>query len=580
MDENRTPEELTGDEWLENFLASKENEKEKEIEADEQAVFSAGLTHPNDVELEKIMREVSADRWAEEKNAEQISQDEEDDVKEYDPSAPPVIPTEEFKDAEFRDTFGEGEDLEQAFSATTEPEAAPQVEETEEDDTVPQEESPVEKRRPKKKREYWLWGLPQLASSAIWLVIIVFIGVTVGRVVWMCAADVLAFGREPIAATVTIQEGDDMDAVAQKLKDAGLIKYPSLFKLYADITDAQEKLVPGTYDFVSQSDSGETMVYDYMALVTVLSPYRSSLVVVDDVLIPEGYTSQQIYQLLEDKNICTAAEMEHFLTVQSHTVSEGETLTEEQKADNALVAKRENLFKRYWFLEGQTLEGKYALEGYLFPNTYDFYENDDPVRIVEKLLNAYNSAFTDKMKDDLAKLNERLEEMMRKNGYGDEYIQSHRYTIREVTIIASMIEKEAASSLEGFTVSSVIYNRLTNAREYPTLDIDATLVYSLGRQEIYDTDKADASNPFNTYKNPGLPPAPISNPSQSSLAAALDPEDTVKEDDTGNPILDSYGNTIRVYYYFYALDPETNMHHFSQTYAEHKAFLDSIKEDA
>jgi len=578
MDENRNPEELTGDEWLENFLAAKETEKE--IEADEQAVFSAGLTHPNDVELEKIMREVSADRWAEEKNAEQAKDDEEDDVKEYDPSAPPVIPTEEFKDEEFRDTFGEGEDLEQAFSPEPESEAEPQPEDIQKDEQVLQEEPPVEKRRPKKKSEYWLWGLPQLASSAIWLVIIVVIGVTVGRVVWMCAADVLAFGREPISATVTIQEGDDMDAVAQKLKDAGLIKYPSLFKLYADITEAQEKLVPGTYDFVAQSESGETMVYDYMALVTVLSPYRSSLVVVDDLRIPEGYTSAQVYDLLEAKKVCTAADIEHFLSVQPHAFIEGEALTKEQEADNALVEKRNNLFKKYWFLEGQTLEGKYALEGYLFPNTYDFYENDDPVRVVEKLLNAYDSAFTDKMKDDLAKLNERLEEMMRKNGYGDEYIQSHRYTIREITIVASMIEKEAASSLEGFTVSSVIYNRLTNAKDYPTLDIDATLVYSLGRQEITDADKADATNPFNTYKNPGLPPAPICSPSQSSLAAALDPEDTVKEDAAGNPILDGYGNPVRIYYYFYALDPETDMHRFSQTYAEHKAFLDSLKEAA
>lgn len=575
MDENRNLDELTGDEWLASFLAAKEAEKErqaaeKELGVDEQAVFSAGLTHPDDLELEKIMQEVHAEHWGEDLVTEQSA--EEDDVKEYDPSALPVIPKEEFKDEEFRDTFGEGESLERAFSDEPEPE-----EEMPEEPTEPQEDAPVEKKRPKKNREYWLWGLPHLASSLIWLAIIVTIGLMVGRIVWMCAADVLALNREPINVSVTIQEGDDIDDVAEKLKEAGLIRYPGLFKLYADITDAQEKLVPGTYTFKAQSTSGETMLYDYMALVTVMSPHRSSLIIVDDLRIPEGYTSAQIYDLLEAKKICTAADMEHFLSVQMVEAAEGQTLTEEQKQNNALVQRREKLFKKYWFLDGQTLAGKYALEGYLFPDTYDFYEDDDPARVIEKMLNAFNASITDKMKDNLAKLNERTEEMMRKNGYGDAYIESHRFTIRDIVIIASMIEKESANGIESFAISSVIYNRLTNAKNYPTLDIDATLVYSLGRQELTDADKADASNPYNTYKNSGLPPTAICNPSQNSLAAALDPEETVKMDDEGNPILDSKGNTTRVYYYFYAFNPKTHKHHFSQTYAEHQKFLDSLQ---
>lgn len=580
MDENRNLDELTGDEWLASFLAAKEaenanKEAAKEIGVDEQAVLSAGLTHPDDLELEKILQEVHAEQWAEEHAGQQFpTEEEEDDVKEYDPSAPPVLPTEEFKDEEFRDTFGEGEALEKAFSNDPQPEPEQECEEQPEQE---QEDPPVEKRRPKKKREYWLWGLPQLASSFIWLAIIVTIGVTVGRIVWMCAADVLALNREPINTTVTVQEGDNMDAIAQKLKEAGLIRYPGLFKLYADITDAQEKIIPGTYTFKSQSDSGETMIYDYMALVTVLSPHRSTLVIVDDLRIPEGYTSAQIYDLLEAKKICTAADIEHFLTVQMTVAEEGQTLTEEQKIDNALVKKREKLFRKYWFLEGQTLEGKYALEGYLFPDTYDFYEDDDPARVLEKMLNAFNAAVTDKMKDNLVKLNEWTEERMKKNGLSDSYIAQHRYTIRDIVIIASMIEKESANTIESFAISSVIYNRLNNAKKYPTLDIDATLIYSLGRQELTEADKADETNPYNTYKINGLPPTAICNPSQNSLAAALDPEETVKMDDEGNPILDKNGNTTRVYYYFYAFNPNTHKHHFSQTYDEHQKFLNSLK---
>lgn len=581
MDENRNLDELTGDEWLASFLAAKQagqTNTDDEIGVDEQAVFAAGLTHPDDLELEKILQEVHAEQWAEEHGTQP---EEEDDVKEYDPSAAVVIPTEEFKDEEFRDTFGEGEALEKAFS--NEPEAEPEQEEQPQE----QEEAPVEKRRPKKKREYWLWGLPQLASSFIWLAVIVTIGVTIGRIVWMCASDVLALSREPITATVTIEEGDDMDAIADKLKEAGLIRYPGLFKLYADITDAQEKIIPGTYVFKAQSDSGESMLYDYMAVVTVLSPHQSSLVVVEDLRIPEGYTSAQIYDLLESKKICSAADMEHFLTVQRVEAEEGKTLTEAQKEDNALVSKREKLFKKYWFLEGETLEGKYALEGYLFPDTYDFYENDDPARVIEKMLNAFKVALQNvrgNKEDNLAavrtELNEWAKETMKKNGFSDAYIEEHEFSMRDIIIIASMIEKESANGIDSFAISSVMYNRLTNAKKYPTLNVESALVYALGRQEITDADKADETNPYNTYKNGGLPPTPICNPSLNSLAAALDPEETVKTDAEGNPVLDKNGNTTRVYYYFYAYNPETYRSEFFQTEKAYNSFVESLKEKA
>lgn len=572
MDDNRNLDELTGDEWLASFLAAKEAEKERqdsEIGADEEAVFVAGLTHPDDLELERILEEVHAEEKAE---ADTSGQPEEDDVKEYDPTEVPVIPTEEFKDEEFRDTFGEGEDLEHAFSD----EEIPEIEEvlTEE----PQEEQIVEKRRPKKRREYWFWGLPQLASSFIWLAIIVTIGLTVGRIGWMCAADVLALNRKPITATVTIAPGDDMKAVSEKLKEAGLISYPGLFELYADITDAQEKIVPGEYTFVAKSDSGESMLYDYMALVTVMSPHQSTAAVVEDLRIPEGATCQQIFQLLEDNKVCTVKDMEHFLTVQMVQAEEGKKLTEAQKKNNALVKQREKLFRKYSFLKNETLEGKYALEGYLFPNTYDFYENDEPARVLEKMLNAFKAAITVKMENDLKQLNLFLYDTMRANGFDEEYIIAHQLTMRDIVIIASMIEKEASGTIESFTISSVIYNRMAHAKdEYKYLNIDSPLRYAMGEKKIEDTDRENFDSPYNTYLYPGLPPTPICNPSQNSLAAALDPEETIQLDEFGDAILDSSGNTKRIYYYFFALNPETQKHEFFQTEKAYKEFVASLK---
>jgi UPF0755 protein len=511
MDENKLPNQQSDDQWLDELLATPD--LGSEIGADEQAIAAAGLTHPDDLELEKIMQEVLSEVRAEEDVLAQTTV-----IDPVQPPAPQPEP-ETFKDDEFRAAFGEGESLNQVFSNApmpTPPEPQPEpapVEENEEDE-------PVEKGRPKRKKGDGLFGLPHLAATAIWLMIIVAIGVSVGRLVWLCASDVLAFGRKPITATVTIEEGDDIPTIAKKLKDAGLIEYTGLFEFYAGITEAQEKIKPGTYQFNAVTEDNETIVYDYMALVTVMSPRGNGLVIVDDLRIPEGYTCAQIFQLLEDKKVCTVAELEEY-------AANGE-------------------LDEYWFLEGVVRGDKYCLEGYLFPDTYDFYENDDPERVLEKMLDAFNASFTEVMRNKLAKL--------------------EGYTIRDVIIIASMIEKETANIPESFTISSVIYNRLNNSSEFPFLNIDATIVYALGGKSDLTEEDLKIDSPYNTYTNKGLPPGPISNPSQNSIAAALDPEETLDE------------NGKRIKYYYYALDPSTNEHHFSKTYKEHQAFLDSLKE--
>lgn len=543
MDENKTPLSPQDDSWLQDLFNNPD--LAPELEADELAVTSVGLTHPADLELEKIIQETLSQDWEAEAAQEELelpapelftmAPDLVDDAA--DPianSATTVIPSpvEEFRDDEFRDTFGEGEILDQIFNEFSQPEPAlepkPESEPERREETVEKEEpkeepkedpksepeDPLEKGRPKGKSGYGLLGIPHILATAIWLGIILIIGVTIGRMAWLCAADVLAFDRDPISVTLTIDEDDTIDDIAQKLKDAGLISYPRLFTKYAELADAMEHIKPGTYSLNSpeELEPEQFLVYDYKALVSVLSPYSSGLVVVEDLRIPEGYTCAQIFKLLEEKNVCTVAQLEEY-------AASGE-------------------LDDYWFLNGVARGDRYCLEGYLFPNTYDFYENDDPRRVLEKMLDAFDASFTDVMKSKLEGLD--------------------GYTIREVIIIASMIEKEAADDAESFTVSSVIYNRLSNPDEYPFLNIDATIVYALGGKAELTEEDLKLDSPYNTYTNKGLPPGPISSPSQNSIAAALDPEETN--------------------YHYYALDPTTEKHHFSSTYEEHKAFLDSIKE--
>ena len=164
------------------------------------------------------------------------------------------------------------------------------------------------------------------------------------------------------------------------------------------------------------------------------------------------------------------------------------------------------------------------------------------------------------MRIKLDTLNMTLSEMMRANGLSEEYIAAHQMTAREVVIIASMIEKETATNPESYSISSVIYNRLTNPNGETAgfLQIDATLVYINGGKTPSNADK-QIDSPYNTYLYKGLPAGAISNPGAYSLDAALSPAETA--------------------YYFYALDPATGVHHFSKTLKEHNDFLESIRNE-
>ena len=397
-----------------------------------------------------------------------------------------------------------------------------------EEDTLPLEvapeepapvrkERPVRKGRPKRKKGPGLFGIPHILATIIWLLIIVAIGTTLGRFLWVCAADVLAFGREDKDVTISVTTEDTMDSIAEKLHSAGLVRYPKLFLLYADLTDAEEDITTGTFTL--------NTVYDYHALVSQMSPRSGARAVVEDVLIPEGYNCRQIFALLEEKGICKAADLEKW-------AAEGE-------------------LSDYWFLEGVDRGHKYCLEGFLFPDTYDFYENSTPRAALEKMLDGFDYRVNEKMREQIPVLNEHLTEMMRKNGDSEEFIADNQFTIRDVVNVASLIEKETASNQESYRIASVIYNRLFNWGNTPRLlNIDATIIYALGGKTDLTSEDMTVDSPYNTYINTGLTPGPIANPGLASIEAALNPESTS--------------------YYYYVLDPNSGVHQFSKTLAEHE----------
>ena len=508
--------------WLDDVL--EQPEEAKEITADEQAIASAGLTHPDDLELERIVQETIAENWDNVAQEEGTSED---------PDATQFFTPQQFSTADLQniaENIDKAEDAKQeaneapvddvmddeldqpAFNSEAvqqtveEAEVLPieislevdDLEETIEEEEPVEADSAVKKGRPAKKSEYGLFGIPHLLSTGIWVVLILFIGITLGRTVWLCAVDLLALGKTGQAVTITIEDGETLSDVAKKLEASGLIRYSTLFETFAKVTGKGNRIQSGTINF------DENTVYDYNALISAMS-YRDGPTDIVEVMIPEGYNCKQIFALLEKKGVCTVKELEEY-------AANGE-------------------LSEYWFLEGIKRGEKYCLEGFLFPDTYEFYLSSDPKDAIEKMLDGFESRFSDSLKEKFEKMKTDLKLDL---------------TFYEMIIMASMVQKEKATDLEGYKISSVFYNRMRKPSEFLYLNCDSTIIYA---QDVY-AGQTSIIDSYDTYKTPGLPPTPICNPGLSSLDAAVEPESTS--------------------YYYFVLDKQNNEHVFAKTYSEHK----------
>lgn len=346
-------------------------------------------------------------------------------------------------------------------------------------------------RRKREKRTGCLGGI-------MYFFFIIIASAFIATFLWIAATDILALTGEDKEIEITIPKDFDIDEVATILHENDLIKYKFLFKIYANFSNADEKINAGTYILNTN--------FDYRMLVQGMT-YSGGTKVTVEVTIPEGYTLLQIFKLLEEKGVCTAADM----------------------WDSAA-----NYDFEYSFLSASTLGNEKRLEGYLFPDTYTFYVNDRPDRVIKKMLNNFNNKFTEEYRERATELG---------------------YTMEEILIIASMIEKEAAHDEERATIASVIYNRLSDpSTTNGLLQIDATIHYAIaGTNTPFST---ELDSPYNTYKYAGLPPAPIANPGIASIKAALYPEETS--------------------YIYYALGTDKE-HHFFKYY---DSFMDFVNSDA
>ena len=328
------------------------------------------------------------------------------------------------------------------------------------------EESAAPQRRSSRRR-----GSSGRAASFAVLYVVGVIGASVllACLGWIAANDVLALNKEEKTVTITITEDESFGDVVNRLKDEGLIEYKWLFRLFAAFTGGDDKVTMGTYTLNTDMD--------YRGLVANMSVSSSTRQTVD-VTIPEGYTIDQIFALLEEQGVSTVEKLQ------------------EMAADWP--------YKWEW-LPDIPLGDYHRLEGYLMPSTYEFYTPHDPVYAINKLLVYFDSMVTDDIRAQ---------------------VEETGYSLREILTIASMIERETDGS-DREEIASVIYNRLEHpeGETVGLLQIDATLAYINGGKVPTEADKA-IDSPYNTYMYKGLPPAPIANPGMEAIMAALEPADT------------------------------------------------------
>lgn len=362
-------------------------------------------------------------------------------------------------------------------------------------------------RRPRRSSRLKRSAGARVAGAFLYVLLVIGLSAILATLGWVWACDLLGLNKEAVSVEITIDENTQFSQVVDTLEQKGLIEYKFLFKLYAWFSHAEDKIAPGTYTLDTEMD--------YRALVSNMGSSSTTRKTID-ITIPEGYTIDQLFDLLDNRGVASV---------------------------DRLRDMSANWDYAFDWLQGVPLGDYHRLEGYLFPDTYTFELGENPKYVLNKMLVNFD-----------AKMDQYLDRFA---GEGE---NAPAYSLHDIVTIASLIEKETDGTnteerSDYRQISSVIYNRLEHpeAETVGLLQIDATLVYLNGGKAPTEADKA-IDSPYNTYKYAGLPKGPISNPGMTSLLAAMDPDSTN--------------------YYYYALNPETKQHEYSRTLAEHQAKLD------
>lgn len=294
---------------------------------------------------------------------------------------------------------------------------------------------------------------------------------------------------------INVVSGATTRDIAQELKAEGIIRFPTFFRIMSRLGGHDSEYKQGTYLLAKNAG--------YNAVFKLLSNSAAAQTVSVKITIPEGFELRQIADRLEENGLIDREEF---------------------------YREIEHGHFNYPFVNDLPFREN-RLEGYLFPDTYEFAKGETAHDIINTMLARFNEVV---------------------------YTQENRarakelgMTIDEVVTLASIVEREAMGDSDRKDVSSVFHNRL-KSNNYPYLQSCATVQYILKeRKPVLSEADTNIKSPYNTYQNKGLPPGPIASFGAASFEATLYPNDTE--------------------YLFFVLGAD-GVHHFSKTFDEHLSY--------
>ncbi|MBP9988423.1 MAG: endolytic transglycosylase MltG [Ruminococcus sp.] len=352
------------------------------------------------------------------------------------------------------------------------------------------------KKTIKKKRKNNNVAMAFFAFIFIFTTLFSYIGIT-------CVGDMLAVNRSDENVAVSIPAGSNYQEIIKILKKNKLIKRPAFCEMFIKFRHFDtETYLSGDY-YLNSKMGVEGMMKDIMEEPVVAESISLSF--------PEGWTISQIAEKLEKNDVCKATQ---FINSAKSANYSFDFISE--------IVDNENRYQK--------------LEGYMFPDTYDFYVGADINYVIRKFLSNFDNKWEPEYDARAKKLG---------------------CTRDEIITIASIIQREAGDKDQMKIISSVIHNRLNNPSEYPTIACDSTALYisNFVTPLVGESMGAVLREHYDTYATKGLPPGPICNPGMDAIKAALYPEETN--------------------YYFFAHDNAGKIY-LATNYQDHKSNLIEI----
>ncbi len=410
------------------------------------------------------------------------------------PAAEPAVPSETKSDKPVPEEPLEPIKLDLETAASPDVQAVPLVP----DEQAEMLEPPVSSKKPKKKpKDRTTWGC---IRGVIYAVAVLLLSVTLAYFAISGGIDLTGLNKSDVVVDVTIPDGASTETIAKILKDNGLIDQPFIFRLYAKFTNADGTLKPGTFSL--------TPNMGYQVLIETMSTSKPREVV--SVVIPEGFTLNKIADRLEENNVCSRTD---FFTAANNLSYDYEFLKDLPSTDTGRV---------------------YPLEGYLFPDTYEFYTGSSAESVIRKFLDNFNNRVDTSLKSA---------------------IKARGMTIDQAITLASIIQGEAADTDNMNKVSRVLQNRLDNPGTYPRLECDSTSLYA---QNLVPGEGGGAvfKKAYDTYEREGLPIGPINNPGLAAIRAVVEPSDDA--------------DIQKCYFFATAYIDDVPQYFYSKTFDQHK----------